>query len=77
MKPTNQNLPGLTDFQDKFLLFQECVFTWLAELNEDLLRVKAARKDSKSGAETKATIIPFPARPGNRFPRKKEDNHER
>jgi hypothetical protein len=34
--PTKKNLPGLTDFQDKFLLFQECVEAWICELARDL-----------------------------------------
>ncbi len=38
----------LNDFQEKFLLFQECVLAWLSELDEDLLRVKASVKSPSS-----------------------------
>lgn len=34
--PANNNLPALADFEDKFLLFQECVVAWMFELTGDL-----------------------------------------
>ena len=55
----------LNDFQEKFLLFQECVDAWLSELNTDLLMLKASEKTENVGAkrhERESSVIPFPVR---------------
>lgn len=55
--PTNKkSLPGLTDFQDKFLMFQECVVSWMFELSEDLSVLGTPEKKISDGRK----VIRFP-----------------